>query len=535
MYDQALEGLAKLRRGKVQRGEDPKARQATLDLEEARILLKRDEPAKALAVLQRRAQGTKPSRTARNMTAECLGRLGRVDEAIQHWVPVPTGKTPTSSQIKAQARLLAKFGRYKEAMKLIDELAARLSKKHGPRLLLKHAWLAYRAGKYDQAIRGFRHLAKNRRRDKAYALYWEGRAHAKAGRAKEAEALYRQLLEDHLRTYYGLQARSRLVEAGKLSLADSSKCDNYAEPEAPNGDPRVPELVAKMAKRYGSLFPSLRRIRTLWKLGMMVDARRELSLIAFDFAWIKARGRPRWFVIRPEVARIWRGSAPARRRWNRWARKVYKERAALGPQLGELLDRAGIFFYGWKFSPRHPDPVRQAHPRGYPSLVVRMAKKHKLDPNLVWAVMRTESAFRTDAVSRAGAAGLMQIMPVTARRIARERKLDGFYLAKMYDPETNIDMAAWYLRQVSDKFKGQLMLLAAAYNGGPHNVARWIDERGKGAAMDEFIEEIPFAESRRYGKKILRLAALYERVHCNKDDRIATNKLDLLYSQEPSY
>ena len=96
-------------------------------------------------------------------------------------------------------------------------------------------------------------------------------------------------------------------------------------------------------------------------------------------------------------------------------------------------------------------------------------------------------------------------------------------------------MAAWYLRELNKKFKGQLMLVAAGYNGGPHNVALWLDQRGKQSTLDEFIEEIPFKESRLYAKKILKRVSLYERLYCNKDDRTVSFKLDPEYAAEPSW
>jgi soluble lytic murein transglycosylase len=237
------------------------------------------------------------------------------------------------------------------------------------------------------------------------------------------------------------------------------------------------------------------------------------------------------------VARVWRGTQPPKkRRWTKRTRGVYKHRATIGPALGELLDKAGIFFYGRRFKPPHPDPAKHHHPRAYMVQVTRVAQQFKLDPNLLWAVMKTESAFRTDALSPAGAIGLMQIMPVTGRRLAKEMQQEtSFYVHRLFEPEVNLTMAAWYLRAVSNKFRGQLMLIAAAYNGGPHNVARWLDQRGKVTDQDEFIEEIPYAQSRRYAKKILRLVALYERVYCNKDDRATTNALDVRYSEHPNY
>ena len=149
--------------------------------------------------------------------------------------------------------------------------------------------------------------------------------------------------------------------------------------------------------------------------------------------------------------------------------------------------------------------------------------------------MRTESVYRPDVISRVNAGGLMQLMPTTASRLAKELKLKHFEAEDVFRPEINLLLAGRYLQAVSRKLHGQVPLIAAAYNGGPHNVARWLDYRGKGAAMDEFIEEIPFAESKRYAKKIVRLVALYERTYCNKDDQVLPNALNTSYLPYPNF
>jgi TolA-binding protein len=505
--------------------------QVSLHLERVRILLKHGDAKEALAVLQGKLKATR-TKTVRRLTADALSRLGRVDEAVAV-LPAKRGR-PHPAELPYIARFLAEHARYTEAMKLVDTVAARLPEKLRKRYLLNRAYWAYRAGRYDLAVEGFRHLAKHAPRERDYALYWEARAHARAGRTKEAEDLYRQLVEKYLWSYYGIQARSRLVEAGKLSVTGGSKC-RFPEPKRSPPDPQLPALLDQLITRHQDLYPSLDRVKTFWRLGMLKDARRELRLIAIDFAWIKARGRPRRYVHRPAVERIWRGGQPKRRRWNKRAKEIYKVRASLGPLLGELMERAGIFFYGWRLKPRDDSLMRHYHPRGYASLVSHLARQYGLDPNMVWAIMKTESTFRTDVLSRAGAIGLMQIMPVTAARIAAEMKLDTFHLDRLFEPEVNLTMACWYLRAVSTKFKGQLMLVAAAYNGGPHNVAKWLDRRGQKTDLDEFIEEIPFSESRRYAKKILRLVAAYERTWCQKDNRLTSNNLDPRYGDHPNY
>jgi soluble lytic murein transglycosylase len=537
-YDMALREIARLRKARLK-----PFHRVVLDLEVMRTEYKRDRPKVVLDEFKKRFANRVPSRSVRRLVADALARLDRVDDAVEVLagrLPASLGMTQTWKARPDEGRitrLLMEHGRYKEVMKRVRKLVEKLPRRGNwrQRYLLGRYWVAYRAGEHDLAIKGLKWLAKRKPALRPYSLYWQARAHANAGRTEEAVALYQQIVEKHLRTYYGIQARSRLVELGKVKLA-STTCTTHVPAASRPVLSNVPDLLSSLIKRHGDLYPSLHRARTLWRLGMLREARRELRLMAIDFAWIQARMRPKWYILRPEVERIWRGSQPPkRRRWTKRAREVYKHRATLGPALGEILSKAGIFFYGWRFSPAHSDPARHYHPRAYVHLVPRIAEQFNLDPNLLWAVMKTESAFRSDAFSRAGAIGLMQIMPHTGRRLAKEMRHGDFYTRRLFEPEVNLTMSSWYLRAVSNKFKGQLMLVAAAYNGGPHNVARWLDQRGRVCDQDEFIEEIPFDQSRRYAKKILRLVALYERVYCSKDDRVTTNSLDVRYSEHPSY
>lgn len=526
-FDEALTSLAALKRRRLSAVEA-----ARVERERARTQLKRGAPDRALAVLTQLYRKHK-SRSIRRDIAECHARLGRVDKAVELIRDGPRWRRGRDGDLRRAAALLATYGRYKASLALYDLLAKRLPKARVKQLLTTRTWLAYRAKKHNRAVKGFAELARRFRRQPKY-LYWQARALQRAGRAKEAQKVYQQVTERHLRSYYGLQARSRLLEAKKVTLP-ATPCPAAAESPAFVVDPKVAELLDKLILRDGQLYPSLRRVRTYWRLGMVDDARRELWLLGIDFSWVRARGRPRYFVHRPEAERSLRGAVPPRRRFGARERKIYKERLRLAPQLGELMQRAGIFYFAWRFLPQDSDPVRRVYPQGYPALVQRTAKRYGLNPNVLWAIMKTESSFRTDAVSRAGATGLMQIMPSTGRRLAAEMKQRSYDHSRLYDPQTNVTMAGWYLGAVLKKFSGQLTLAAAAYNGGPHNVALWLDQRGAGADLDEFIEEIPFSESRRYAKKILRLTALYERTYCGKDDRTQTTKLITSYLPYPAY
>ncbi len=467
-------------------------------------------------------------RIARRHRARLLGRLGRVDEAVALYADaIPKGGkriTPGARRAMVeQATVLADHGRYEQALALVERLSKRSpwSKK----LKRRVAWLAFRAGDYDRALAGF---AKHYRPG-AFQLYWMARAEQKAGRWAKAEVLYNRLVEHHLRTYYGILARSRLVEQRKLTLS-AGACSSF------HGAGRVPAepLLDTLTRAYGELLPELHAARTLWRTGLRIQARRHLRLAILDYAWAVHRNAYA-FRIRQRPLRIWHGGRHRALPRGKRARALRAAKADLGPQLGKLAYATGLDYLAWRLSPKASTYTKRAFPRAWAPLVVRTAKRFDLDPNLLWAVMNTESRYRPDVISRVNAGGLMQLMPYTARRLAGELKLKRFAAEHVFRPRINLLLAGQYLRAVWRKFNGQLPLVAAAYNGGPHNVARWLDAKGKGTEMDAFIEEIPFTESKRYAKKIVRLMALYERTYCQKDDRVLSNALDPSYLAKPNY
>jgi len=139
------------------------------------------------------------------------------------------------------------------------------------------------------------------------------------------------------------------------------------------------------------------------------------------------------------------------------------------------------------------------------------AEEEGLDAALVAAVILQESSFDPGALSRAGARGLMQVMPATGRTIARA-KGQRYKRAALYDPDTSLDFGTHYLRQMSDRFDGDVEKVLAAYNAGPHRVDAWVAERGERSA-EEFIEAIPFTETRTYVMIILASREQYRRLY----------------------
>jgi soluble lytic murein transglycosylase len=146
----------------------------------------------------------------------------------------------------------------------------------------------------------------------------------------------------------------------------------------------------------------------------------------------------------------------------------------------------------------------QQRPRAREDAVRCAAARHDLDPNLLLAVMRVESVYNPRIISYAGAIGLMQIMPRTGTFIStRVPTEEPFTVDRLLEPELNIDFAAWYLASLVERFDGRVPLAIAAYNGGPHNVRLWMQDRSARMPMESFLETIPFDQTHRYVRRVL--------------------------------
>lgn len=141
------------------------------------------------------------------------------------------------------------------------------------------------------------------------------------------------------------------------------------------------------------------------------------------------------------------------------------------------------------------------YPLAYWQAVNDISERYSLDPFVLLAVMREESRFDPDARSIAGALGLMQIMPHTAYRLDKQLKLNITDASDIYQVRTNITIGAFYLNSLLKEF-GSLPVALAAYNAGHEKVREWVKD-GKYAAYDEFIEDIPYDETRNYVKRVL--------------------------------
>lgn len=151
------------------------------------------------------------------------------------------------------------------------------------------------------------------------------------------------------------------------------------------------------------------------------------------------------------------------------------------------------------------------------------ASKQNIDVIWAKAIARQESAFKPAAVSHAGARGLMQLMPATARATSRKHSIPLPGLDDLFQPETNIALGTAYLSEMYFKFDRNRAFASAAYNAGPHRVTRWLKERGH-LPLDAWIETIPFKETRNYVQNVLAFRVIY--------NQRAGREVDLLPSLE---
>ncbi len=181
----------------------------------------------------------------------------------------------------------------------------------------------------------------------------------------------------------------------------------------------------------------------------------------------------------------------------RWWRKIFSL-ILLGVILIVLINSS------WFLKVFYPYPHRE--------LVTTYSQQYNVDPYLVLAVIRKESRFYTQAHSRVGAQGLMQIMPETGMWIAQQMKLEGFSEGKLFEPQYNIPMGIWYLAYLDKTFNGDLPKMLAAYNAGEHKVRKWLNDRTWSGSLQD-TDQIPYEETKNYVEQVLFDYHVYKRIY----------------------
>jgi len=277
--------------------------------------------------------------------------------------------------------------------------------------------------------------------------YWKARALEQEGDREAARKIYRDIATD--RSFYAYLASDRLGEDY-----------HFAHTPAPVSA----SLRDRMEKD-----PAMLRIRELDRLGRHTEMRRE---------------------------------------WNQLVQRLDEQQKIAAAAIfheWDILDRA-IFTLA---KSGYWDDLEIRFPVKHDNLVGRYTKSRQLDTSWAFGILRQESAFMRDANSSAGARGLMQLMPGTAKLVSKKFGLGSTSGSELIKPEKNIALGTGYLRMMLDKFDNNLTLATASYNAGPGRAKRW--QYDKPLPADIWVELIPFSETRGYVKNVMTYASIYDR------------------------
>jgi len=147
----------------------------------------------------------------------------------------------------------------------------------------------------------------------------------------------------------------------------------------------------------------------------------------------------------------------------------------------------------------------------FEDLIKEYSLKYKIDPLLALAMIREESRFNAWDESTAGARGLMQIIFSTGEWIAQKLDFKDFNDEMLFSSEININFGCWYIGYLKGKFSNDIILIISGYNAGPGTTDKWL-ERYDRSDLDNFVENIPYAETREYIKKVMKSYQMYKRL-----------------------
>lgn len=365
----------------------------------------------------------------------------------------------------SSARIYESLARPDEARSIYQDFPKRFP---GSRLraeaIWRLAWVHYLQADYSRAYAVFKELAgdKGAERYKSGALYWQARSAEKMGRNEEAKQIFTHIANELEESYYSGAAARWLERMGPVVDKEKALSSSLLpEPAAPGS----PELSFHLS-----------RARALAEISLNHLAVAELDAVKS----LSSGDLPVKILLMREYAR----------------NKAFTSSVALANQIHLPSDELNRYRY----------------PLAHWEAIQKIARERGLDPYLVVALIRQESLFDPQALSPASAFGLMQLLPSTAVRIARQGGLSPPQPERLFDPDLNLTLGTDYLKQLLQLYSNNLVKAIAAYNAGEGAVARW-EKQIPAEDEEEFIERIPYAETRLYVKLVLRNYRIYRRLY----------------------
>ncbi len=349
----------------------------------------------------------------------------------------------------------------------------------------KVAWQAYRERKLPQALHLFEeHITSFPNSPQiSAALYWLARLMERESPVI-SHRYYAKLREAFPNYYYSLLAADRIASLPALT------------PEQAAANVRTVPLE-KIQRKAGVSLPAV-----LSPVEARASERIQLLESAWLIDWAVAELTP---LLPPAPGASWAGSEIARM-------EELRGRHHVALRLSKIYVPS---YFSQSIAELPPGVWRRLFPIPYWEDIKKRAAESKLDPYLVAGLIRQESEFNPGAQSRSNARGLMQLLPSTARMVARkapDQKSRNYQLGLLFQPQFNLIYGTMYLKSVIDRFDGSMEQAIASYNAGPGRVQQWMSE-GTYAEPAEFVESIPFTETREYVQAVLRNAHMYRRIY----------------------
>jgi len=346
------------------------------------------------------------------------------------------------------------------------------------------AWEAHEAKDFQTSSRMLtEHLAlyADRNTDnRGRAGYWAARDSERAGKVAEARALYEAMLGRYDANWYGYLAKQRLEKLGSSAPRKSFSA------ESPVGRAIANLQTVTVAEETAGTEadPSIVKADQLANIGLDEWALKELSVVS--------SAAPYSPKVNLAIASIYRSQEDNVRALNT-LKKSFPDYSQMKPE--EMTREQWDVFY----------------PLAYWDIIVQESRARNLDPFQVAGLIRQETIFTTRARSPANAYGLMQLLVPTGRLTAKKYGVERTITAEsLYEPRLNIQLGTAYFQEQMDKF-GRIEYVAAAYNAGPLRVPRW--QSSLPAEIDEWVEAIPFSETRSYIQGVVRNRLQYQRLY----------------------
>ena len=479
-----------------------------------------------------------------NSLAKAAARAGELSTAVNAYYSVyklsPSSRKGRFALFQT-AFLSYQFQDYDGASRRFNEFVNKYAKS-GLSLDAKWhlAWIRYLKSDFQGAYDQFTMLSKTansfRRQDRI--VYWRAMSLMRMNRYKDAEKLFKELSDNESYSFYALAAKSRLLQfksqmqerqlAGlnsELNMIELSGSEDVNAVQASEGKLPAVSESQESEENISAISSSEEMNEASEESAESTDNaiaeeskdNSETSDIAFTQPILQEKfSRAQWL------------KKLAFNDYSRWELFEIEKRSKQKNHLKNLMSEyqsigayhrssyIGQIHFGREQQQLGMKAVKSlwefTFPQSYKNFVSKYANEYGIPNEMIWAIMRAESHYKADVKSQVGAMGLMQLMPYTAEKLARIAKVKNPSIDDLLQPEINIQLGARYLKRLAVKYDSKIPLVAAAYNAGPHRVDSWLYSFGR-IDMDEFIEHIPFLETRNYAKQVFRNFMVYQSLY----------------------